>query len=62
MACGDSTSLNELWYMINKINETNIKSVHIGTRIGDIKNSLADITKLRIMLGYFPYMNMKPSS
>ena len=54
VACGEKTSLNELWNMINKINGVNIKSIHIDTRIGDIKDSLADINKSRQYLNFCP--------
>lgn len=52
VACGERTSLNELWAAINLINGSNIAPVYGPAREGDIPHSLADISKARNLLGY----------
>jgi len=57
IACGDEISLNELVEKINKLLKTNIKPVYEEERKGDIKHSLADISKAEKLLGYKPIVN-----
>ena len=60
MAVGDRTSLNELHAMIHRGLETRIPGltiappVHRDFRPGDVRHSLADISKARESLGYEP--------
>lgn len=54
IACGQSTSLNKLWEMINIIANKKVLPEYKESRIGDIKNSLADITKSEKLLNYKP--------
>ena len=44
---GERISLNQLTFMIIKLCGSNVKPVYEPTRSGDIKHSLADITKAR---------------
>jgi UDP-glucose 4-epimerase len=51
---GESTNINQLSSIILAIfNRNDIKSVHARERPGDIKNSLADVTRIKD-LGYLP--------
>jgi UDP-N-acetylglucosamine 4-epimerase len=59
IACGERTSLNNIWEMINEITGKNIKPVYKATRTGDIKDSLADISKSAALLGYKPIFSIK---
>lgn len=52
IACEKRISLNQLVEIINKVLKTNIKSIHDKERKGDVKHSLADITKAKKILGY----------
>lgn len=59
IACGGSTSLNELWQMICENLNTDIKPNYAPARTGDIQHSLASIEKARMLLGYEPLIEMK---
>lgn len=58
VACGTSYSLNLVVQTIkdalitNNTNVSNINAVHVGTRKGDIRDSLADISKIKSLLNY----------
>jgi UDP-glucose 4-epimerase len=52
IACGQRYNLLELVVTINRILGTDIAPVHTSPRVGDIKHSLADITRAREKLGY----------
>ena len=54
VACGENTSVNQLYKILSKIlkRETNVK--YGPERKGDIKNSLADISETKLQLGYKP--------
>ena len=51
-ACFERVSLNQLVEMINELLGTSIEPLYDETRVGDVKHSLADISKAREMLGY----------
>jgi UDP-glucose 4-epimerase len=52
VACGVRTTLLDVVAAIGKIVGKDIKPVHEPARAGDIKHSLADITKAKTVLGY----------
>jgi nucleoside-diphosphate-sugar epimerase len=52
IACGNRYTLNDLVEGINKILGKNIEPKYIETRAGDVKHSLADISKAQKILGY----------
>ena len=54
IACGGQTSLLDLVNEINKNLETDIQPVFKETRKGDIKHSLADISKAKDIINYQP--------
>ena len=59
VACGDMTTLNDLWKMISQHLGVNIEAIHAPQRIGDIKHSLASIKKATKLFGYEPSIPMK---
>lgn len=54
IACGEQTSLLELFNGLNNEAGTDLQPVFGPERLGDVKHSLADITKARKLLGYEP--------
>lgn len=59
VACGSSTSLNELNDIICSITNNHLSPVYESERIGDVKHSLADITKIKQELGYSDIIEIK---
>lgn len=55
---GESVTINQLIGMISKLTGNKIKPVHQAERTGDIKHSLADISKARAF-GYDPKYDLK---
>ncbi|MGD9107967.1 MAG: SDR family oxidoreductase [Gammaproteobacteria bacterium] len=61
VAYGEQTSLNQLYELI-KLNlgiDSNIKPTYRDFRVGDVKHSLADISKAKELLGYDPIYDIK---
>ena len=58
IACGHQITLNDLADRIMKIVGIEVKKVYDRPRKGDIKDSLADITYAREMLGYEPKFDL----
>src|SRR5262249_42190364 len=54
VACGTRISLNELLRVMNGIVGTNTQPIYAEERAGDVRDSQADITKARTLLGYSP--------
>jgi nucleoside-diphosphate-sugar epimerase len=54
VATGDRISLNELLKVMNALAGTTLQAIFKETRAGDVKDSQADITKARALLGYTP--------
>lgn len=52
IACGDTTTLNQLWELIKNITESTSESQHGPNRNGDILHSLASVSKARDVLDY----------
>lgn len=59
VACGDSTSVNQLYQIITEILNSETKVVYRKERRGDIKNSLADIEETKKILKYEPKYSLK---
>jgi len=59
VATGGRISLNELLDTMNGIVGTNLKAVHQPARAGDVRDSQADITKARTVLGYSPRVGLE---
>ncbi len=54
VANGCSTTLLRLLELLNEMLETDIAPIHEDPRPGDVRDSLADITRARELLGYEP--------
>lgn len=59
IANGRATTLLELIDMLNAILGTEVKPQHELPRIGDVRDSMADITLARQLLGYDPLVGME---
>jgi nucleoside-diphosphate-sugar epimerase len=59
VATGGRISLNDLLETMNRILGTSIKAVYREPRAGDVKDSQADITKAKSMLGYSPTVQLE---
>ncbi|MDR1998092.1 MAG: SDR family oxidoreductase [Candidatus Margulisbacteria bacterium] len=57
IACGYEISLNQLVAKINKYFGKNITARYAAERAGDVKHSLADISKAEKLLGYKPLVS-----
>lgn len=54
IAYGERISLNKLMTMLNKVSNSTIQPVYGEERAGDVRDSLADISKAKALLGYEP--------
>jgi len=52
VACGDKTTVNQLFETIRKLLQKDLASIHEEPRPGDIRHSFADITKAQGVLKY----------
>ena len=59
VATNGRVSLNELLGMMNRIVGTDIKAIYQDVRAGDVKDSQADITKAKELLGYVPIVSLE---
>lgn len=58
VACGDQTSLNDLIQIINEELGTKMVAEYKQERPGDVKHSLADISRVKTLLGYQPAISV----
>ncbi len=59
VATGGRISLNALLRAMNKIVGTNLKAIYQEPRAGDVRDSQADITKAKTLLGYTPIVSLE---
>lgn len=59
VACGERISVNNLWEYLNAAAHKTIPAVHGPERQGDVRDSLADISKAERLLGYCPELTVK---
>jgi UDP-glucose 4-epimerase len=57
VANGRNTTLLELIAALNRLLGTNIQPIHAPARVGDVRESLADITRARQLLAYEPQID-----
>jgi UDP-N-acetylglucosamine 4-epimerase len=54
IACGERITLNNVYNKVAELLEKDLKPIYKEDRPGDIKHSLADISKAKTLLGYQP--------
>lgn len=54
VACGEEITLNEMIDELERLTHKNVERMYRDERPGDVKRSIADISKIRNMLGYEP--------
>jgi nucleoside-diphosphate-sugar epimerase len=59
VATGGRISLNELLRTMNRIVGRELKAVHKEPRAGDVRDSQADISKAKALLGYVPIVGLE---
>ncbi len=59
IACGERISLNQLLAMVGEIVGKKIDPEYMPARAGDVRDSLADISAARALIGYEPKVNAK---
>jgi UDP-N-acetylglucosamine 4-epimerase len=59
IGCGQAVSLNELYELISKETNKNIKPLYRDFRAADIRISQADISKAKSCLNFMPLVNLK---
>lgn len=59
IACGEQTSLNELFQNIKATAGSDLAPQYGPERAGDVKHSLADVSKAEQLLGYKPSVTVK---
>jgi UDP-N-acetylglucosamine 4-epimerase len=59
IACGDRTTLLELWDGIKEVCNSSSTAIHGPNRAGDIPHSLADVSKAIDLLEYHPKVKLK---
>lgn len=59
IATGEETSVNRLFELLKKITCSSLVPAYRGERKGDVKNSRADISKAKRILGYQPAVNLE---
>jgi nucleoside-diphosphate-sugar epimerase len=58
VATGARISLNDLLHSMNRLLGTRLEAVYLEPRAGDVRDSQADITKARDLLGYVPHASL----
>jgi nucleoside-diphosphate-sugar epimerase len=59
VATGSRISLNGLLATMNRIAGTSVEPIYAEPRVGDVRDSLADITKAKTLLGYEPLVGLE---
>jgi UDP-N-acetylglucosamine 4-epimerase len=59
VACGERISVNQLWDNLREAANKDIQPIYGPERQGDVRNSLADISKAENLLGYQPQYTVK---
>jgi nucleoside-diphosphate-sugar epimerase len=52
VGCGERISVNRLWTIIRSLTGSDVDARHGPARPGDVRDSLADLTRIRDRLGY----------
>jgi len=58
VACGERISINKLWNYLKSEANSNLEPDYVLPRQGDVRDSLADISKAEKLLGYNPKLSV----
>lgn len=58
IACGDRISVNKLWADLRSAANSDLMPKYGPPRLGDVRDSLADISKAKELLGYHPLFSV----
>ncbi|MCL4112456.1 UNVERIFIED_CONTAM: hypothetical protein GTU68_046982 [Idotea baltica] len=59
VACGERISVNYLWESLQLAANSNLAAIHGPERLGDVRDSLANISKGERLLSYSPKVNVR---
>ena len=59
IACGERISVNQLWQYLQESANSSLQPVYGPPRQGDVRDSLADISKAARLLGYHPQVTVR---
>ena len=59
IACGERISVNYLWDSLKDAANSSVEAIYGPPRQGDVKDSLADISKAKKLLGYQPQFTVR---
>ncbi|HHS95761.1 MAG TPA: SDR family oxidoreductase [Phaeodactylibacter sp.] len=59
IACGDRITINELYNYLRDLAHSELQAEYGPERAGDVKHSLADISKAQKLLGYVPEVSVR---
>jgi UDP-glucose 4-epimerase len=59
LAAGVRTSVNELWQAVREILGSDLEARYGAARAGDVRHSLADLSRARRLLGYEPEVELR---
>jgi UDP-N-acetylglucosamine 4-epimerase len=59
VACGERISVNQLWQYLSEAAGQSIEPIYGPARPGDVRDSLADISKAQRLLNYEPQVSVR---
>jgi UDP-N-acetylglucosamine 4-epimerase len=59
VACGERISVNALWETLRVAAKSDLEVVYGPERAGDVRDSLADVSKAEKLLGYVPEVGVR---
>jgi nucleoside-diphosphate-sugar epimerase len=59
VACGEAVTLNQLLDELRDLLDTDTEAEYVAPRPGDVRHSLADISRARMALGYEPSVHLR---
>ena len=59
VACGERISVNYLWESLKDSAHSEVEAIYGPPRLGDVRDSLADVSKAEKLLGYKPQFTVK---
>jgi nucleoside-diphosphate-sugar epimerase len=59
VACGQAVTLNQLFAELRELVDSDLEPVYVPPRAGDVRHSLADLTRTRHDLGYEPSVELR---